>query len=69
MEDDSKLLSGLELGFRLSDSLLPLLVCSSEDADDTRLLASDVLASVVEKSSLVLLSPKPDEELDSTSLD
>lgn len=69
VEDDSKLLSGLELGFRLSDSLLPLLVCSSEDADDAGLLTSDVLASVVEKSSLVLLSSEADEELNSASLD
>lgn len=62
VEDDSKLLSVLELGFRLSDSLLPLLVCSSEDVDETRLLTSDVLASVVVLS-------RPDEELDSASLD
>lgn len=69
MEDDSRLLSGLKLVFWLSDSLLPLLVCSSEDADDARLLASAVLASEVEKGSLVALSSWPDEELDSASLD
>lgn len=70
VEDDAKLLSALELGFRVSDSLLPLLVCSSEEADDGRLLSSDVLASEVEKGSLlVLLSSRPDEVLDSAPLD
>lgn len=70
LEDDATLLSALELGFRLSDSLPPLLVCSSEEADDARLLGSDVLASGVEKGSLVLVvSTGPDEVLDSTSLD
>lgn len=70
LADDTKLLSGLELGLRLSDSLLPLLVCSSEDADDGRLLSSDVLASEVEKVSvLVVLSSRPDEVLDSAPLD
>lgn len=69
MEDDSRLLSGLKLVFWLSDSLLPLLFCPSEDADDARLLASAVLASEVEKGSLVVLSSWPDEELDSASLD
>lgn len=69
VEDDSRLLSGLKLVFWLSDSLLPLLVCSSEDADDARLLASAVLASDVEKGSLVVLSSWPDEEIGSDSLD
>lgn len=69
-EDDAKLLSRLELWLKLSDSLLPLLVCSSEDADDGRLLSSDVLASEVEKGSvLVLLSSRPDEVLDSNLVD
>lgn len=64
VEDGTKLLSGLELGSRLSDSLLPLLEGSSEDADDAALLASEV-----EKASLVVLSSRPEEELDPASLD
>lgn len=67
-EDEAKLLSGLELGLRLSDSLLPLLVCS-EDADDARLLSSDVVASEVERDPPLVLLSGPDDVLDSTSLD
>ena len=69
VEDVTKLLSGVELGLRLSDSLLPVLVGPSEDVDDTGLLASDVLAPEVERVSLVVLSSRPDEELDPVSLD
>lgn len=55
------------LCLRLSDSLLALLVCSSEDAEDIGLLASEVLASEVAEVSIVL-SPKPGDELDSVPL-
>jgi hypothetical protein len=51
---------------RLSDSLLSLLVCSSEDAEDVGLLTSEVLASEVETLSLVLSVPR--DELDSVIL-
>lgn len=50
-----------------SDSLLPLLDCSSEDAEDIGLLASEVLASGVEDASLVLCS-SPDDAVDSVPL-